>query len=114
MTASKPKSRSRWGSGRIAVIAKWSEIQAALAAGWPLTMIYEKHLTKDGISYSQFRRQVHRLQKSADARMTPTDDNTTPHATPQSGTDNVSSTPGKHRHTGTVDPVVMRKLVHGK
>jgi hypothetical protein len=113
MTAATPKPRARWGTGRIAVTAKWPEIQTALAAGWPMTMIYEKHLSGAEISYSQFRRQVHRLQSAA-ARITPPDEHTPSSAAPQTGTDNVSNNKEKFRHTGIADPATLRKLTHGR
>jgi hypothetical protein len=117
MPTAEQKPRTRWGSGRIAVTAKWPEVSAALALGWPLTMIFEKHFDPSKISYGQFRRQVHRLQKIDDARIKPSDGHTPTAFTtpsPQSGTRNVSSTRNQpHRHTGDGDPAILSKLIKG-
>jgi hypothetical protein len=104
MPTDSPKPRTRWGSGRIAVAAKWQEMQPELTARWPLTMIYEKHMTGSGISYSQFRRQVNRL--IAEATMTDA---------PTQGNPNATSTSRKafHGHKGDANPDLIRKLTSG-
>jgi hypothetical protein len=52
--------RAPWGVGRIALFARLDAITAELAAGWPMTAIYKRHMAPLGISYSGFRKLVRR------------------------------------------------------
>jgi hypothetical protein len=52
--------RAPWGVGRIALFARLDAITSDLAAGWPMTAIYKRHMTGLGISYSAFRKLVRR------------------------------------------------------
>lgn len=54
------KTGTKRGLGRVTFLAKQGLIAEAMEAGWPLTLIYEKHAEKLGISYSQFSRYVAR------------------------------------------------------
>lgn len=54
------KTVTKRGLGRVSFLAKQGVISEAIAAGWPLTSIYEKHAEKLNISYSQFSRYVAR------------------------------------------------------
>ena len=61
---SKP-ARAPWGVGRIALFARLDAITAELAAGWPMTAIYKRHMAGLGISYSGFRKLVRRHANDA-------------------------------------------------
>jgi hypothetical protein len=52
--------RTPWGVGRIALFARLDAITSDLAAGWPMTAIYKRHMTGLGITYSAFRKLVRR------------------------------------------------------
>jgi len=54
------QSRTPWGAGRIALFARLESITSDLAAGWPMTAIYQRHMAGFGISYSGFRKLVRR------------------------------------------------------
>ncbi|NNM59268.1 MAG: hypothetical protein HKM04_05585 [Legionellales bacterium] len=54
------KTGTKRGLGRVTFLAKQGLISEAIEAGWPLTLIYEKHAEKLNISYSQFSRYVAR------------------------------------------------------
>jgi hypothetical protein len=45
-------SKGQYGRGRIAFKAHYVEIQQEIAAGYPLTHIYDKRKDKLGITYS--------------------------------------------------------------
>ena len=53
-------SRVPWGTGRIALLARLDAITLDLAAGWPMTAIYKRHMAGLGISYSGFCKLVRR------------------------------------------------------
>ena len=53
-------SRVPWGAGRIALFARLDAITSDLAAGWPMTAIYKRHMAGLGISYSGFCKLVRR------------------------------------------------------
>ena len=53
-------SRVPWGAGRIALFARLDAITSDLAAGWPMTAIYKRHMVGLGISYSGFCKLVRR------------------------------------------------------
>jgi hypothetical protein len=53
-------SRVPWGAGRIALFARLDAITSDLAAGWPITAIYKRHMAGLGISYSGFCKLVRR------------------------------------------------------
>jgi hypothetical protein len=57
--------RAPWGVGRIALFARLDAINADLAAGWPMTAIYKRHMAALGISYSGFRKLVRRHANDA-------------------------------------------------
>ena len=52
--------RVPWGAGRIALLARLDAITSDLAAGWPITAIYKRHMAGLGISYSGFCKLVRR------------------------------------------------------
>jgi hypothetical protein len=52
--------RAPWGVGRIALFARLDAIVAELAAGWPMTAVYRRHMAALGISYSGFCKLVRR------------------------------------------------------
>src|ERR1700730_10697852 len=52
--------RVPWGAGRIALFAWLDSITSDLAAGWPMTAIYKRHMAGLGISYSGFCKLVRR------------------------------------------------------
>lgn len=75
--------RAPWGVGRIALFARLDAVTADLAAGWPMTAIYKRHMAGLDISYSGFRKLVRR--HANDARpgrreAAPPSSNTTPTA----------------------------------
>jgi hypothetical protein len=51
--------------GRIALFARLDAITADLAAGWPMTAIYKRHMAGLDISYSGFRKLVRRHANDA-------------------------------------------------
>jgi hypothetical protein len=57
--------RAPWGVGRIALFARLDAITADLAAGWPMTAIYKRHMAGLDISYSGFRKLVRRHANDA-------------------------------------------------
>jgi hypothetical protein len=59
LVSGKP-SRAPWGAGRIALFARLDAITSDLAAGWPMTAIYKRHMAGLGISYSGFCKLVRR------------------------------------------------------
>lgn len=108
MSGATKKPRTRWGTGRIAVSAKWPEIAADLKANWPLTMLFEKHMDPAEISYSQFRRQVHRFQAAGAQTSRVAAE---PSSTSAEGPPNASSPDsfGKD-YDATIDPVRLQRL----
>jgi hypothetical protein len=58
-------SRVPWGAGRIALFARLDAITSDLAAGWPMTAIYKRHMAGLGISYSGFCKLVRRHANEA-------------------------------------------------
>jgi hypothetical protein len=52
--------QKRTGMGRVAFKARLQDIQKDVDAGYPLTIIYEKHKDGLGITYSQFARYAQR------------------------------------------------------
>lgn len=110
------KPRTRWGTGRIAVSAKWPEIAAALQANWPLTMIFEKHMDAAEISYSQFRRQVHRLQQTMDPKLPAAVAAPSPAPTTTDGQQSDGSTSSRFGkdYDPTIDPVRLQRLTGSK
>jgi hypothetical protein len=58
-------SRAPWGAGRIALFARLDSITSDLAAGWPMTAIYKRHMAGLGISYSGFCKLVRRHASEA-------------------------------------------------
>lgn len=115
MSGDTKKPRTRWGTGRIAVSAKWPEIAADLKADWPLTMLFEKHMDPAAISYSQFRRHVHRLQALADAQASRvmTDPPSTSTEGPPDAASSRTDTFGKD-YDASIDPVRLRRLTGSK
>jgi hypothetical protein len=57
--------RVPWGAGRIALLARLDAITSDLAAGWPITAIYKRHMAGLGISYSGFCKLVRRHANEA-------------------------------------------------
>ena len=57
--------RAPWGVGRIAFFARLDAITADLAAGWPMTAIFQRHKAVLGISYSGFCKLVRRHANDA-------------------------------------------------
>jgi hypothetical protein len=57
--------RLPWGTGRIALLARLNAITSDLAAGWPMTAIYKRHMAGLGISYSGFCKLVRRHANEA-------------------------------------------------
>jgi hypothetical protein len=62
---SRKPSRVPWGTGRIALFARLDSITSDLAAGWPMTAIYQRHMAGLGISYSGFCKLVRRHANGA-------------------------------------------------
>lgn len=61
--------KQRRGAGRVAFLARLEEYRALVAAGWPLTAIYdEQNVAGTGLSYSQFARYVARYIRPAPKR----------------------------------------------
>jgi hypothetical protein len=63
--AGRQQSRTPWGAGRIALFARIESITSDLAAGWPMTAIYQRHMAGLGISYSGFCKLVRRHANDA-------------------------------------------------
>src|SRR5215471_17402300 len=59
------QSRTPWGAGRIALFARLDAITSDLAAGWPMTAVYRRHMPALGISYSGFCKLVRRHTNEA-------------------------------------------------
>jgi hypothetical protein len=62
-------SRTAWGAGRVAFIARIDAIRSEMRQGYPLTMIFARHQTALGIRYQTFCKLVSRY--AADARLAP-------------------------------------------
>ena len=91
-------SRVPWGAGRIALFARLDAITSDLAAGWPMTAIYKRHMAGLGISYSGFCKLVRRHANEA----------TPEHREPPPLSDTNSSVPNRSE---AVAPTVPATLV---
>ncbi len=66
-----PKGRLT-GAGRVAFLARLDKFRDLLAAGWPITVVYESHGgAETGLSYSQFVRYVGKYIRTPSKRGTP-------------------------------------------
>ena len=65
MSVNGKRARTPWGAGRIALFARLDAITSDLAAGWPMTAIYKRHMAGLGISYSGFCKLVRRHANEA-------------------------------------------------
>ena len=61
--------RKPWGSGRVALFARFDTIKTELRQGYPLTVIYERHQAALGVGYRAFCKLVR--QYAEDAKFAP-------------------------------------------
>ncbi|AWK88599.1 hypothetical protein [Azospirillum thermophilum] len=62
----KPGPARHWGAGRIAFLTILETVHKDVNQGYPLTVIYQRHAAKLGVSYSSFARYVQRYITEAD------------------------------------------------
>jgi len=95
------------GAGRVAFIARLSEFQILLNAGWPITTIYDHHKgSNTGLSYSQFARYIKKYiqpQKSPKENLTPAEKNTINKL--------LATTTQENTNSGTIQSVRPKKVI---
>lgn len=104
------RSPNRYGHGRVQFLARLSAIRSDLAAGLTLRTIHAKHKKID-VTYSAFTKLVARY--ASDAR--PSIAKAAREALGQNKDTAVThERKTRQDHAGTVDPALIRKLIHGQ